>query len=70
VIYILTICAHLLSEGCARNTFAFPTAAACERARAVLRGEFDFARCEAIDRRSALTREPEPFKDSPDTPAR
>jgi hypothetical protein len=46
VFYVLTICATLLTGGCAENAVAFDSIKACEAARAALKGEFEWARCE------------------------
>jgi hypothetical protein len=45
-VFVLIFCAALHGGGYAENSVAFSSAAACERARAALKGEFDWARCE------------------------
>jgi hypothetical protein len=46
MIFVLIFCASLHGGGCAENTVAFDSAKACEAARAALKGEFEWARCE------------------------
>jgi hypothetical protein len=59
------ICASVYNAECNPNYFAFPNIKACEAARAALRGQFEFARCERADRVTI-----EPTEVDPDPSAR